>query len=47
MKRVVSRTLASEALSLQECLDTAEYIIDEALKITTSDLPIIAYTDSS
>ena len=50
VKRVVSSTLAAEALSLQECLNTAEYIryiIVEALKMTTAELPIIAYTDSN
>ena len=50
MKRVVSSTLAAEALSLQECLNTAvyiRYIIIEALKMRTEDIPIIAYTDSN
>ena len=50
VKRVVSNTLAAEALSLQECLNTAEYIrfiIVEALKMKPEDIPFIAYTDSN
>ena len=49
VKQVVSSTLAAEALSLHDCLDTAEYIrymLAEALKLKTVDIPIIANVDS-
>ena len=50
VKRVVTSTLAAEALSLHACINHAIYIrhvIAEALNRKPADMQIIAYTDSN
>ena len=50
VKRVVSSTLAAEALSLHECINTSQYlrhVIGEALRVKPTNIPIIAHTDSN
>ena len=50
MKRVVHSTFAAEALSLQQCLDTAEYIryiLSEALRVKPASIPIVSYVDNN
>lgn len=49
VRRVVTSTLAAEALSLEDCLSHAQYLrymVAEAMKVKPTDIPIIAYTDS-
>ena len=50
VKRVVHSTLAAEALSLQQCLSTAEYIryiLAEAWRVEPNKIPIFAYIDNN
>ena len=50
VKRVVNSTLAAEALSLLQCLGTAEYIryiLAEAMKVKASSIPIFSYVDNN
>ena len=50
IKRVVSSTLAAKALSLQECLNTAEFIrfiLAESMRVESASIPIFAYVDNN
>ena len=50
VKRVVNSTLAAEALSLLQCLGTAEYIryiLAEAMKLKPSLIPIYSFIDNN
>ena len=50
VKRVVHSTLAAEALSLQQCLSTAEYIryiLAEAFRMKPTSIPIFSYVDNN
>jgi hypothetical protein len=49
VKRVVHSTLAAEALSLLQCLGTAEYIrfiLAEAMMTKPAEVPIVSYVDN-